>query len=86
MFDLVSLESTMTRREAEALRQKKATRKLMEELCTAPPTAARPTAIRLKPSRCASGPGGPPSELDCRCPDPWLWPHVHGAMRTSLVS
>lgn len=45
----------MTRREAELLCKKKVTRKLIEELFTAPPPPGRPPAVRLKPSRCVAG-------------------------------
>ncbi|XP_053785012.1 E1A-binding protein p400 isoform X5 [Desmodus rotundus] len=51
IFDLVGLENKMTRHEAEWLRQKKVTRRLIEELFTAPPPPGRPPAVRLKPSR-----------------------------------
>lgn len=52
MFDLIGLENAMTRHEAELLCRKRVTRKLMEELFTAPPPPGRPPAVRLKPSRC----------------------------------
>lgn len=42
----------MTRHEAELLCKQKVTRKLMDELFTAPPPSGRPAALRLKPSRC----------------------------------
>lgn len=42
----------MTRHESELLGKKKVTRKLFEELFTAPPPSGRPAAVRLKPSRC----------------------------------
>lgn len=42
----------MTRHEAEVLCKKKVTRKLIEELFTAPPPPGRPPSVRLKPSRC----------------------------------
>lgn len=41
----------MTHHEAELLGKKKVTRKLFEELFTAPPPSSRPAAVRLKPSR-----------------------------------
>lgn len=44
----------MTRHEAELLGKKKVTRKLFEELFTAPPPSSRPAAVRLKPSRCVA--------------------------------
>lgn len=52
MFDLIGLENTMTRHEAELLRKRRVSRKLTEELFTAPPPPGRPPAVRLKPSRC----------------------------------
>ncbi|XP_045881879.1 E1A-binding protein p400 isoform X11 [Meles meles] len=51
IFDLIGLENKMTRHEAELLCKKKVTRKLMDELYTAPPPSGRPAALRLKPSR-----------------------------------
>ncbi|XP_019524477.1 PREDICTED: E1A-binding protein p400 isoform X3 [Hipposideros armiger] len=51
IFDLIGLENKMTRHEAELLCKKKVTRKLIEELFTAPPPPGRPPAVRLKPSR-----------------------------------
>uniref|UniRef100_A0A673UJI8 E1A binding protein p400 n=1 Tax=Suricata suricatta TaxID=37032 RepID=A0A673UJI8_SURSU len=51
IFDLIGLENTMTRHEAELLCKKKVTRKGMEELLTAPLPAGRPAVLRLKPSR-----------------------------------
>lgn len=54
MFDLIGLENKMTRHEAELLCKKKVTRKVMEELLTAPLPSVRPTALRLKPSRCVA--------------------------------
>uniref|UniRef100_A0A673UTM3 E1A binding protein p400 n=1 Tax=Suricata suricatta TaxID=37032 RepID=A0A673UTM3_SURSU len=42
IFDLIGLENTMTRHEAELLCKKKVTRKGMEELLTAPLPAGRP--------------------------------------------
>ncbi|XP_044099506.1 E1A-binding protein p400 isoform X5 [Neovison vison] len=51
IFDLIGLENKMTRHEAELLCKKKVTRKLMDELYTAPPPSGRPATLRLKPSR-----------------------------------
>ncbi|TKC35078.1 hypothetical protein EI555_006031, partial [Monodon monoceros] len=51
IFDLIGLENKMTRHESELLGKKKVTRKLFEELFTAPPPSGRPAAVRLKPSR-----------------------------------
>ncbi|XP_045670644.1 E1A-binding protein p400 isoform X11 [Ursus americanus] len=51
IFDLIGLENKMTRHEAELLCKQKVTRKLMDELFTAPPPSGRPAALRLKPSR-----------------------------------
>ncbi|XP_022348101.1 E1A-binding protein p400 [Enhydra lutris kenyoni] len=51
IFDLIGLENKMTRHEAELLCKKKVTRKLMDELYTAPSPSGRPAALRLKPSR-----------------------------------
>lgn len=47
----------MTHHEAELLCKKKVTRKLFEELFTAPPlpSSGRPVPVRLKPSRCVLG-------------------------------
>lgn len=42
----------MTRHEAELLFKKRVTRRLIEELSSAPPPAGRLPAVRLKPSRC----------------------------------
>lgn len=48
----------MTRHEAELLCKKKVTRKLMDELYTAPPPSGRPATLRLKPSRYVAWNGG----------------------------
>lgn len=42
----------MTRHEAEQLFKKRVTRRLLEELSSAPPPSGRLPAVRLKPSRC----------------------------------
>lgn len=42
----------MTRHEAELLFKKRVTRRLIEELSSAPPPSGRLPAVRLKPSRC----------------------------------
>lgn len=52
IFDLIGLESQITRHEAELLSKKKVTRKLMEEVFTSPPPTPRPAAVKLKASRC----------------------------------
>eukprot|EP00069_Balaena_mysticetus_P010142 bmy_20537T0 len=51
IFDLIGLENKMTHHEAELLGKRKVTRKLFEDLLTAPPPSGRPTAVRLKPGR-----------------------------------
>ncbi|XP_040843097.1 E1A-binding protein p400 [Ochotona curzoniae] len=51
IFDLIGLESQITRHEAELLSKKKVTRKLMEEVFTSPPPTPRPAAVKLKASR-----------------------------------
>ena len=49
----------MTHHEAELLGKRKVTRKLFEDLLTAPPPSGRPAAVRLKPGRCVVGRGAP---------------------------
>ncbi|XP_006901062.1 PREDICTED: E1A-binding protein p400 [Elephantulus edwardii] len=51
VFDLLGLETKITRHEAELLSKRKITRKLIEEIFTSPPSSVRPVAVKLKPSR-----------------------------------
>uniref|UniRef100_A0A803VSU8 E1A binding protein p400 n=1 Tax=Ficedula albicollis TaxID=59894 RepID=A0A803VSU8_FICAL len=51
LFDLIGMEDKMTRYEAQMLPKQKVTRKLIEEIYSSPPPPARPTPVKLKPSR-----------------------------------
>ncbi|XP_069071437.1 E1A-binding protein p400 isoform X6 [Pleurodeles waltl] len=49
LFDLIGIENKMSRHEAEALPKLKVTRKLIEELHSAPDPAPRPVPVKIKP-------------------------------------
>ncbi|XP_078524091.1 E1A-binding protein p400 isoform X5 [Lissotriton helveticus] len=49
LFDLIGIENKMSRHEAEALPKLKVTRKLIEEIHSAPDPPARPVPVKIKP-------------------------------------
>ncbi|OPJ75138.1 E1A-binding protein p400 isoform D [Patagioenas fasciata monilis] len=51
LFDLIGMENKMTQYEAQLLPKQKVTRKLIEEIYSSPAPPARPTPVKLKPSR-----------------------------------
>lgn len=75
----------MTRHEAELLRKKRVTRKLMEELFTAPPPPGRPPAVRLKPSRCVLSVVPAAHHLGCGVGVTWESWHQVGVSHETLA-
>uniref|UniRef100_S4R6S0 Snf2-related CREBBP activator protein n=1 Tax=Petromyzon marinus TaxID=7757 RepID=S4R6S0_PETMA len=64
IFDLVNAENQLSRYEAEVfLPNRKVTRKLIEEISTAPDPPPRPKPVRMKVNRCSSALRNPPHTL-----------------------
>ncbi|XP_029475019.1 E1A-binding protein p400-like isoform X2 [Rhinatrema bivittatum] len=51
MFDLIGLENTMSRYEAQVLPKLKVTKKLIDEISSSPDPPPRPTPVKIKPNR-----------------------------------